>query len=1174
MEEIKYTPAQTAAIEDRGGTLLVSAAAGSGKTKVLVERLMRRVAEEGADIRDFLIITYTRAAAAELRGKILDDITDRSAKEPGNRHLRRQSAMIYRADIGTIHSFCGRIIRENAHVLDINPDFRMADDAESDMIRRQALEDALNKRYDKLEEFEGFSLLTDTLSAGRDDANLVETVLETHAKLQSHPYPDRWAREQLSDASFEGFDDASETVWGKYLLNRAKLAVDFWAGELEAAMPEIEGDEALKRGYGECFWVMLDWLRRFQEAVMAGWDEAHSCGNLTYPKARGRVSGFERIKDMRRRCAAELKKITSVFDRTSAEIFEDIKETRPAAEALVRLVLDFDRAYAEEKERRGLLDFSDLEHMAVKLLIDGDSGERTDTARELSRRYTEVLVDEFQDVNRTQDMIFRAVSAEGGGLFMVGDVKQSIYRFRLADPGIFLKYYKNFPDAAEEREGSPRKISLSANFRSGEGILEAVNFVFSRIMSESFGEMDYTEREYLNAGRELPPGTEPEVELDIVDLYKCPRENEVNKSEIVPKFVAKRISQLIVSGEYTCDDIVILLRSTRDKARLYERALSGAGIPAVSDREADFFAEPEVAVIIALLNIIDNPIQDVPLIAVLRSPLYGFTPDELAGIRQEDPEGSFYDALCERAETDEKCRDFLSELTHFRTAAPDYTADKFLWHVLSRTDALRIFGAMDRGDGRRENLMLLFEHARRYEGNGYRGPFGFISLIRKMMERGKPIEVSAKVGSGKVRIMSIHKSKGLEFPVVFLADLGKSFNLQDTKKHMLIHPQLGIGTERRDARRKIHYPTMPRTAISEKMREETLAEELRILYVGMTRPQSKLVMVCKFDNAETKLMYHSQYARLPIPPHVLGSASSMADWIMTAALMRSECGCLLADAPQCEKTEGVWSVNMIHWSKILEEEQAGCPEQKEEAPPTAPNPEDIEIIEARLGFKYPYERVLGLPSKLTATELKGKGADTQAMEDARPIVKEERRIVFERPSFIKEDRPLTGAERGTATHLVMQYIDFEKCRDLPGIRGEIARLEEKMLLTSRQAAAVRPEVIERFFRSETGQRALKADSLTREFKFSLLIPAELYYEGAGEEKILLQGVIDCYFEEDGKLTIIDFKTDYVNEDTILDRARQYKGQQGAYSYALERICGKEVEKKILYFFTLDRAVEL
>jgi len=1177
MNNLNYTPEQLAAIEDRGGSLLTAAAAGSGKTKVLVERLMRRVAEEGASITDFLIITYTRAAAAELRGRILDDLMERSAADPENRHLRRQSALVYQADIGTIHALCGKLIRENAHLLDLNPDFRMADEQESELLRRQVLEEVLNDRYDHLDDFTGFGELADTVSTGRDDTRLLETALDTYASLQSHPYPEQWAEKQMEAQAFTALPDASETHWGRYLMERAKIACDYWIRTLEASLPEVQAERSLMKAYGPCWDGMLDWLRGFQTALTAGWDEAHSCGTLFWPKAAGRASGYEALKDQRRRCKAELDKITDLFALTSAQVLADLEAVRPAANALMALTMDFDAAYAREKRRRGLLDFSDLEHCAVRLLYDRETGDLSETARALNGRWTEVMVDEFQDVNRTQDMIFRAVS--GGRLFLVGDVKQSIYRFRLADPGIFLAYYKRFPDAAEALDGEPRKVTLSRNFRSAAGILEAVNFVFSRIMSEEFGEMDYTRREYLNPGGNVKETGAPPVELDIIDLFQLPKDGDGTPGETEARFVASRIRALADKEGYAFGDIVILLRSVTGKAALYEKALASAGIPAISDKGEDFFAQTEVSVLLSLLNVVDNPVQDVPLIAVLHSPLYGFTADDLAKIRQADPSGSFYDALQKTAETEEACRRFLNELEIFRLAAPDYTADAFLWHVYSRTDALQIFGAMENGKARRENLMELFSKARRFESGGYRGPSGFIRHMLRLAERGETAASGRMPDANAVRIMSVHKSKGLEFPVVFLSDLAKGFNFQDARKQVLAHPELGLGVQRRDWDRRIHYPTIAKAAIAEKLKAETLAEELRVLYVGMTRPKERLILTCAYGNAGKKLLSLSYAAKDKPEPYVLESAASMADWLILTALTRPECGHLHPNGAQAplEELGAPWLARRISWQEIPEApppRPATEPGKAEEGPArAAADPETVALLENRLAFRYPYPGA-GLPSKLTATELKGRSADQEVREDAAVAEGPERAFLFERPAFVKAKRPLTGAERGAALHLAMQYIDFHKCRDRAGIAGELVRLTAESRITSQQAEAVNPERIARFFRSELGRTLLASPAPIREFKFSLLAPAALYHPDAGQEQILLQGVVDCCFEEGNTLTVLDFKTDAVTERTVQERARQYRGQLDAYAYALERILEKPVGRKLLYFFSLDRVIAL
>jgi ATP-dependent helicase/nuclease subunit A len=1185
-----FTPQQLSAIESRGGALLVSAAAGSGKTKVLVERLLSYVTDKNTqcDINEFLVITYTRAAASELRGKILEEISARLSQEPENRHLRRQSLLCYSAHISTIHGFCADILRENAHLLDITPDFRVGDESETAIIKAKVLEDVLNERYETIEISPGFALLVDTMSAGRDDHRLVEIVLDAHAKLQSHPYPEQWADEQIKQLDLSTVADVSETVWGRYVMEEASRAAKYWNAAIRKLLEVSETYSDFKKAYGPSMEATADSIEAFIKALDISWDEARKCSVIDFPRAKN-IKGYEEFKEIRTRCRDAMKKAASAFDCASSEHIEDMEAMRPAVSELLRLVLDFDAAYAKEKKRRGIVDFSDQEHLAVRLLIDEETGGPTELARELSGRFKEIMVDEYQDVNRVQELLFRAVSRNEKNIFMVGDVKQSIYRFRLADPSIFLSKYYSFKDDADALEGEPRRILLSTNFRSRKGILDAVNFIFRNIMSADFGEMDYTAREFLNHGRAVPDIDEPAVELDILDMSAIEQEEDEEspeKTKTESFFTAKRIAELIKNalpvpdGEggvrpVKASDIVILLRSMKDKAWQYAEALKELGIPVSMPGGEGFFETMEIAVMTSLLSVIDNPLQDIPLISVLRSPVYGFTPDELAVIRTADRTSDFYTALEITAEKDAKCRAFLDELKAFRSVSPDMPADKLIWHIYSKTGMLGVMGALNGGEARRNNLMLLFEYARRFEANGYKGLFGFMTYLRRLMERGGETVEQPETAGEAVRIMSIHKSKGLEFPVVFLADTAKKLNNKDAAQPLLVHSRLGIGAKRTDMRRRIEYPTLARIAVAKKLTAEMMAEELRVLYVAMTRAREKLIIVSTFADADKELSKLTKDASSPVPPVVLENTRSMAGWILLAALTRPEAKPLrTGETPASIDCGEPWVIRKVSAQAAPEFNKNKVPELRERP---APDHETVDVIRKNLSFVYPYTEAPHLPSKLTATELKGRFADYEAAEEAeKPAYSDRQRMLFTRPDFIVEKTELTGAERGTALHLSMQYIDYEKCASVDSIREELNRLCEKRFITEKQKEAVSPHKIYSFFSSPLGKRVLAANKLHREFKFSLLVKAAEYYPGVAEadDEILFQGVIDCCFEEAGALTVIDFKTDHVTKASLEETKKLYAPQLKAYGQAMERIFKRPVKSLMLYFFAVEEAVEI
>lgn len=1189
---LDFTPQQKTAISARGSALLVSAGAGSGKTKVLVERLLGYLSnpEDPCDITEFLIITYTRAAANELKARILDELSERLTYDPGNRHLRRQTSLCFEAPISTIHSFCTEIIRENAHLLSISPDFRVADESESGLIKDKVLEELLEERYETIHETPGFSLLVDTMSAGRDDRRLKEIVLDAHIKLQSHEEPLKWIQEQLKLLELDGVTDASETEWGRFLMADARKKAVYWYDVMLCLLEDMSVHLDFSKAYGESITATAESLRRFARALEKSWDEARACAVIDFPRPKS-VKGYEELKEIRKKCRDAVKKTASVFECASKDLLEDMAAVYPAVAELLKLVSDFDKAYSLAKKMRGIIDFSDQEHMTAHLLTDRETGAPSELALSVSKRYREIMVDEYQDCSRVQERIFSAISKDGKNIFMVGDVKQSIYRFRLADPSIFLRKYKSFADEPDAEGANGRRVLLSTNFRSGAGILSAVNFVYKNIMSEEFGEMAYTEREFLYPGRADASGDAPAVELDVLDMRRPEPEDEeentenTEKAEIEADFVAGRIEALVDSGMKIPDgqggtrpvsygDIAILLRSVRDKAGVYAQALIKRCIPAGLPGGESFFETLEVSVTLSLLGIIDNPMQDVPLIAVLRSPVYGFTPDELAMIRLADKKTDFYSALLKTAETNVKCAHFLEELNSFREQAPELPSDRLLWHVYNKTGLLGIMGALKGGELRRLNLMKLLELAGRYEANGYKGLFGFMTMIRHLMDSGgEPDENNDTTSGDAVKIMSIHKSKGLEFPVVILADTTKRFNNKDVTKPLLIHAQLGVGAKRTDLTRRIEYTTLARMAVSKKLTQEMMAEELRVLYVAMTRAREKLIIVSTFSDAGKELAKLQKDTKAPVPPQVMEGIMSHAGFILTAALLKPEAECLREGPADLTADDGRrWDIRRI---SACNSGLSGQMRIETEPVHVKARIEDVEALREKLQFDYPYAKAAEIPSKLTATELKGRFADFEAAQEADiPEFSKKQSAPLPRPNFITLKTDLTASERGTALHLAMQYIDYNKCQSIEAVKEELSRLKNKYFISGRQYESVDASKILTFFQSAVGQRVLRSEKLYREFKFSLLVKANEYYDGGGDDEILFQGVIDCCFVEEGALHIIDFKTDYVTPETIEEKKRLYKGQLAAYGRAMERLTGLPVGSRILYFFMTGTAAEI
>lgn len=1171
MSRFELTQDQKNAVYSRSSSLLVSAAAGSGKTRVLTERLMAYVTDkkDPRDITSFLIITYTRAAAAELRSRILDELSRRSAEEPENRRLRRQVTLCYRAPIGTIHSFCTQILREYCHKVGLTPDFRVGDEDKCSELREKALEKALDSAYEHMGEDGDFAALVDSVGVGRDDSRLACAVLELHGKMQSHPYPEKWAALQLASLEVSRLADANETVWGREITENARRTALYWAERLESVWASLCADETenapIITAYGESLGETMDALRVFIHALDLGWDRASNALPIPFLRLKPLKNyDFEERKaslvSAREGCKDACKGLVAVFDSTSEKLLRDLAITAPAMRALIRLTLETDRLFASEKRRLNLLDFSDLEHYAVKLLCDPETNEATQTAKDISRRYTEIMVDEYQDVNAVQDLIFRCVSNRENNIFMVGDVKQSIYRFRLADPSIFIKKYHEYKDFVSIGESVPQKILLQSNFRSDRNILAACNHVFINTMSESLGEIKYDEDAAL-----MPPDDSPaprgKAELTVLAVPQAEDgEERPDKTYLEAKMVARQIRQLVESSETILDsgaertvrygDIAILLRSPNVAGAAFRRALSEEKVPVFAEQGGGFFVSPEIQIVRSLLTVIDNPHRDIPLASVLSSPVFGFTADKLSEVRAADRDSDFFAALIKLAETSEKCRAFLETLSELRTLSEDIGVYELLCLIYSRLELPAVCAAGNGSSGS-GNLMLLLEYAAKFEENGYRGLFGFLKQLARMEERGEEPVVSAHGTGNAVAIMSIHKSKGLEFPVVFLANTSRQFNKMDLRSPVLIHPELGLGCKRTDTERGIEYPTLARRAIASRLNSEMLSEEVRVLYVAMTRAKERLYISCASKDPEALITKLSENLSSPINPEILKSLPSMAHWLIAAALIEN--GGLITirtETPDCAE------------EPISDESAIPVPETK------TPDKAALYELQRVFGWRYPFESAVALPSKLTATSL------PQDEEEDGETVTRERTHLFRLPDFAGSERPPSGSERGTATHIVMQFIDFAKTGTLSDIESEVWRIRFLGQLTERQAKAVDSSSILSFFASDTGARIKAADKVHREKRFSLLCPAGVFFPKGGNESVLLQGVVDCCIEEQGALTVIDYKTDYVTLETLSDLKEHYKKQLLAYAYAMSRILGKPVSSCLLCFLRAGLVSEI
>ena len=1191
MTQFDPTPSQKDAIETRGRSILVSAGAGSGKTRVLTQRLMGYVldAASPADISSFVIITFTQAAAAELRGRIAQELSealtaaeaDSAVSEARKQHLRRQQALLRKAPIGTIHHFCASILRENGHAVGLTSDFKIISEERSSAMKDMILDRLLEQRYEDLSAYPGFEDLVNSVGLGRDDSRLAAVALSLYEKMQSHPRPESWARRCIAQLS-RPCEDVGKTPWGEVMLAHARAIASYWAGELDRALAAMAAEPDVLAAYGDAIADGAAQIRELCRCLDLGWDRARACPPVKFPRMKAlrgakKTPLSERVKARKNDCAEAMKKIPELLYADSAVLEEELRQTAPAMQALLALVLDFENAYTAAKREENFADYSDLEHCTARLLTEEEGGvlRPSSLAESLASRYTEIMVDEYQDVSRVQETIFEAVSRQKKNLFLVGDVKQAIYRFRLADPEIFNEKYRTFallPDAAP---GAPAKILLRENFRSRSEILNCANAVFSSCMSRALGEIEYDEAASLVFGAAgVYPDPAPVPEVFLIEKEGAEEDAPEHRKELQEAaFVAEKILQLVSSGETVrggngprpigFGDIAVLLRNANSVGAVYRREFLRRGIPVVSGQGGGFFETKEISFVLSLLKTMDCPHDDVELSAVLSSPFYSFTPDELATVRSfsEGKDVDFYTCLQAAAAAGEtRCAAFLQSLSSLRAQAPDLTADRLIRLILRTTEILPVCAAMPDGALRTANLYHLVDIAQNFEADGYQGLHRFVLYLKRLKSKGTESS-AAEVADNCVQILSIHRSKGLEFPVVFLCDTARRFNIQDSQEPVLVHPQLGLGPKMTDHVLHAQIPTLARNAIAERLTAEMLSEEMRLLYVALTRPKERLYITAVQRSPEDYL--EKQRDRLPLSggrlePEALSKARCYIDWLTLAALAEGE--------------------QHLKLRASVLSPQAGAAEVGEAEREAAEGfAEELALLREALAFSYPHAEAALLPSKITATELKHY-APASAPEDpeALPLVAASPgKISFRLPDFALQEKRVTPAERGIATHLALQYMDISRAETPEGIASEIARLEEGRFLSPRQAGAVDQKAIAALFASPLGRRIRLADRVHRELRFSLLCDAAALLPAPSGEELLLQGVVDCCLEENGELVIIDYKTDAVRTPgQLASRVRLYASQVKAYASALERMFALPVKETVLYFLACGEAVTI
>ena len=1193
---VVWTEEQQKVIDLRGRNILVSAAAGSGKTAVLVERIISRLTRDNPpmDVDRLLIMTFTDAAAAEMKERIGLAIEKALEEDPENEHLKRQSVLIRTAKIMTIHSFCSSVIREYFHTIDLDPGFRVAEEGELKLLKQEVLKELLEAHYESGDE--QFFRFVEQFATGRDDAILEKYILQMYEFAESYPVPEQWLASCVSVYE-NGLQEGSGLTCR--LIGHIKNCLHDISSDMEHALEicqdaggpymyekTVEADKELLRPV-----LLADTLEEFYQAFanMGKWDRMAANRDAQVEKELA-----EYVKDLRARWKEEVDLIKETFFfQSPGQMNEDLKSCAPVMRVMVELTQEFREMFAKEKAERNIIDFGDMEHFAIRILTRNENGTLvpSDVARELQEKYDEVMVDEYQDSNLVQETIMTSVSRMSRGennIFMVGDVKQSIYRFRLSRPELFMEKY----DTYSTEDGTCQRVDLHKNFRSRAEVIDFVNAVFFRIMKREVGGVLYDQKEALYAGAayENVPGNETEVLVIDTELEEEVRgQNQINARELEAKVIALRIHELMRSQkvwdkqqekmrDVKYSDIVILTRSLKGWADVLVRILKQEGIPAYADSKEGYFGTLEIGWMMDYLRVLDNFRQDIPLTAVLKSPFGNCTNEELALIRTIYPDLPFHEAVMlsagvdtgrkleERAVPEEirvKMGAVFTQLLEFRRRISYTAIHELLWEIMEETGYREMIAAMPGGEQRAANLALLIVKAKAFEATSYKGLFHFVRYIEQMKEYQIDYGEADILGeaANAVRVMSIHKSKGLEFPVVIVCGMGKGFNMQDTTGELVVHPDLGAGIRAVDLERRTQTSTIVRNLIQTETQMENLGEELRVLYVALTRAKEKLILTGTLKKAGEKLdAYQGRNGEKDSLSFLdLIRGRKYFDWILPAVV-------------SMEKVPV--KIEVLTFEDVVQSEIEH--EERQQGEFLAENVDEAfrEQMMEQFSYRYPLEEEAHMKLKYTVSELKKSAAlSGSEVEMGELLAWEEEKII---PAFLKEEESLTGASRGSAYHKVMELLDFNKAYDDKILAEELDTFEAQGYLSREMKACIRREDILKFLHSAAGRRmheAAEKGGLYKEQPFVFGMDArEMYPETNTKELVLIQGIIDVYFEEADGLVVLDYKTDRVKTEAEL--VEKYQEQLELYGRALEQMTLKPVKEKIIYSFTLEKEILL
>lgn len=1219
--EVNWTKEQKQVIQLRDRNILVSAAAGSGKTAVLVERILRMITdkEPPVDIDRLLVLTFTRAAAGEMRVRLEQALADKLEEDPENEHLQKQATLLHNAQITTIDGFCSYLIKNYFHMTDLDPGYRTADEGELKLLRVDVIREVLEEFYGRKDpDFEEF---VEWYAPGKSDEALENLVLKLYDFSMSSPWPREWLQVCAEVYETDSWQEVCQSEWMKFLWEQTEKILE---DQREQTLDSLEicrmsdgpymYEEMLEKDLA--FLEKLRSVREFDEMVRLL--EKPSYARLSSKKDSA-VSQMlkEQVQVNRKELKDALGKLQEQYFFTDSQsILEDLRRCRKPVRMLIQVTLAFQEAFREKKREKNLVDFSDMEHFALEILVkkEGEVYTPTQAAQELSCRYEEILIDEYQDSNYVQELLLTMVSGwakEKKNIFMVGDVKQSIYRFRLAVPDLFMEKYHRYSTGDSEEQ----RIDLHKNFRSRVQVLDGVNFLFRQIMGAALGKVEYDRDAALYPGAVFPEGKDPD-ELD-TEVLLIPRETvdwmeekeARTQREVEALAIAQRIRQMVgeetiydkESGGYRpvrYGDIVVLLRTVSGWAEDFLQVFGMQGIPAYTASKTGYFSALEIVTVLNYLHICDNPLQEIPFTAVLHSPIVGCSAQELALIKNFSPDQPVY-LRCiayAREGEDERLREklcrFLELLDRSREKIPYTPIHQFIQEILDETGYGAYAAALPGGQQRQANLNMLVEKAMDYEKTSYRGLFNFIRYIEKIQKYDVDFgEVNLAGGAqDTVQILSIHKSKGLEFPVVFVAGMGKKFNFQDLNANVVIHPQMGLGTDVTDVEERVHCPTLPKQVMRGQQKDESLGEELRVLYVALTRAKEKLILTGLADKLEKRIQSCGALLRRKrekLPYSLLSGAASYWDWVLPA-LARHEAMKDLYDQYEIfhgdflyHQEEAGFSIRLMRIDDLMvqqleQEVQRDLLKEElgKERELSSERKEIGRILSERFAYRYPYDIRNPVPVKISVSELK---RQRQASEEQGEELFFEPDVIPMVPDFIqKKERKLIGASRGTAYHRVLECLDYRRTGCEEEIRGQMEEWVNDGKLSPMEEESVRVNDILCFVNSDLGRRMSEAAAqgrLHREQPFVIRQSArKIRPEWNEDEMILVQGIMDAWFQEGEELILVDYKTDYVRRNEKEKLREKYQVQLESYADALERMTGRKVREKIIYSFALGQEI--